>query len=295
MTLRRRIRQFAFFLFLTVALVSPGSPQKQKLTAEELVQNHLQSLGSEDARHKAHTRVCEGTGRLEVLKGGFGAMSGPAGYVAQDVRQALEIQFGNPEYSREALSYTGAEVQAVPVLPGQRSRLGDFLYTYPQLLREGLFGGVYGTGWPLLDLERRNPRLHYAGVKNVEGKKAHQLDYEISSDRSDLKIKLYFDEKTFRHVRTQYALTIRHGMRTSPNQSVGALDAYTRYELVETFSEFRRTDGLDLPFRWEIRLTTEDDTGQELGGRSFAWEWKLKFDRIHHNQQLNPKLFEVLN
>jgi hypothetical protein len=106
-------------------------------------------------------------------------------------------------------------------------------------------------------------------VKKVEGKKAHQLDYEIMSDRSDLKIRLYFEEESFRHIRTQYSLTIRHGMRTNPNQSVSALEAYTRYELVESFAEFRRTDGLNLPHRWEIRLTTEDDTGQEQGGRVF--------------------------
>ncbi|MGH9795823.1 MAG: hypothetical protein ACRD5G_13715 [Candidatus Acidiferrales bacterium] len=302
-------------LSAVVFLLAPGMAQQKKLTPEQVVQNHLASLGSAEARGNARTRVCEGTGRLEILKGGFGKMSGPAGYVAEDVRQALEIQFGNADYSREALSFTGTEVQAVPVLPGQRSRLGDFLYTYPQLMREGLFGGVYATGWPLLDLARRNPRLHYAGIKKIEGKKAHQLDYEIADGRSDLKIKLFFDEKTFRHIRTQYSLTIRYGMRSDPSQSVSALDAYTRYELVEAFSEFRQTDGLDLPFRWDIRLTTENDAGLEpglaanatdqprspadarlgaVGGRSFAWEWKLKFDRIHHNQQLNPGLFDVM-
>lgn len=312
MTLLARITLAIVFL-LTLVLVPASHSQKQELTPETLVQRHLQSLGSAEARHNVRTRVCEGMGELQMLKGGFGAMRGPAGFVAQDVRQALEIQFGNPDYSREALSYTGKEVQAVPVLPGQRSRLGDFLYTYPQLLREGLFGGVYATGWPLLDLGRHSPRLHYAGVKKVEGKKAHQLDYEITSHHSDLKIKLYFEEKSFRHIRTQYTLTIRHGMRTNPGQSLSALDAYTRYELVETFSEFHLADGLELPYLWAIRLTTETNEGREAaalpptdsrrapdvqpqeGARSFTWEWKLKFDRIHHNQELNPALFQVLN
>lgn len=274
-------------------LASPVATQK--LTAELVVRNHLNSFGSPEARAGARTRVCEGVGELKILEGGFGAMRGPAGFVAQDGRQALEIQFGNPDYSREAVSFTGEEVQAAPVLPGRRSRLGDFLYTYPQLMREGLFGGVYATGWPLLDLERHQPRLRYRGVKKVDSQKLHQLDYEMNSERRDVNVKLFFDEKTFRHVRTQYTLTVRHGMRTNPNQSLSAQEAYTRYELLETFSEFQRTDGLDLPFRWNVRFKSESDSGQELGARSFVWEWKLKFDRIHHNQQLNPDLFDVMN
>jgi hypothetical protein len=147
-----RIRKIGLRLAFTTLLGFSASAQPAKLTAEQVVAKHLEELGSAEARSKARTRVCEGNGQLVALKGGFGSMRGPAGYVAQDTRVALEVQFGNKDYSREALSFTGTEVQAVPVLPGQRSRLGDFLYTYPQLMREGLFGGVFGTGWPLLDL-----------------------------------------------------------------------------------------------------------------------------------------------
>lgn len=276
-----------------MVLAASGTAQQDSLTPEQVVESHLKSLGSPEARANARTRACEGICRLELLKGGFGAMNGPAVYVAEGERLALEIHFGDSDYPREALSYTGTEVQAARVLPGQRSRLGEFLAAYPQLMSEGLFGGVYGTGWPLLDVQGNQPRLQYRGVTRKGGKKVHQLDYESGGDRRDVKVALFFDEKTFRHVRSEYSLTVRHGMRTDPSQPLGALDAYTRYELAETFSEFRRTDGLDLPFRWSIRLTTESDAGQELGGRSFVWEWKLKFDRIQHNLQINPELFQV--
>ncbi|MGH9816606.1 MAG: hypothetical protein ACRD6I_11060, partial [Candidatus Acidiferrales bacterium] len=274
-------------------LAASGTAQQDWLTPEQVVQGHLNSLGSPESRANARTRACEGICRLELLKGGFGAMNGPAVYVAEGERQALEIHFGDSDYPREALSYTGTEVQAARVLPGQRSRLGEFLAAYPQLMSEGLFGGVYGTGWPLLDVKGNQPRLQYRGVTKKDGKKVHRLDYESGGDRRDVNVALFFDEKTFRHVRSEYTLTVRNGMRTDPTQPLGALDAYTRYELAETFSEFRRTDGLHLPFRWSIRLTTESDAGQELGGRSFVWEWKLKFDRIQHNLQINPELFEV--
>lgn len=285
-------------LLLSVLVAKPASSnpaQNEKLSPEQIVERHLNSLGSEDARRNVKTRICEGSGELEILKGGFGKMHGPAGYVAEGVRQALEIQFSAPEYSREALSFTGEQVEAAPVLPGQRSRLGDFLYTYPQLLREGVFGGVYSTNWALLGVEARHPTLHYAGLKKVGGKKLHQLDYEIASARTDLKIRLFFTEKTFQHVRTLYVLTVRYGMRASPDAPLSALDAYTRYEVEETFSDFRKVDGLILPFRWNIRLTNEADTGESLGGRTFTWEWKLIFDQIHHNQPLNPRIFEILN
>ncbi|MCI0542060.1 MAG: hypothetical protein L0Z50_43265 [Verrucomicrobiales bacterium] len=296
MNLRKTVRRSGlsllaalFFLFFAASV----TPQREKLTAEQVVENHLRSFGSPEARRKAKTRVCEGNALLEILKGGFGTISGPAAYVAQDVRQALEIQFGNADYPREFLSFTGTEVQAAQVRPGQRSRLGTFLYTYPQVMKEGLFAGVYTTRWPLLDLEGRRPRLQYRGVKKVEGQKLHQLDYAIASEGTDLKVKLFFEENTFRHVRTQYAITMRHGMRTDPAQSLGASEAYARFELLETFSEFQRIDGLELPTSWGIRLTTEGDAGQEQGSRASEWEWKLKFDRIQHNLQINPELFEV--
>jgi len=46
-----------------------------------------------------------------------------------------------------------------------RSQLGQFLYQYDEIVKEGLLEGYSPQPWPLLDLKARRPKLNYRGLK----------------------------------------------------------------------------------------------------------------------------------
>ncbi|HLE35955.1 MAG TPA: hypothetical protein VI699_02295 [Candidatus Acidoferrales bacterium] len=72
---------------------------------------------------------------------------------------------------------------------------------------------------------------------------------------------------------------------TRPEESSRQVE--TRYKLVESFSDFKTVDGLQMPYHWNIRLTTEArDTS--------IWEWDMLFARIVQNQPTDPKIFRWL-
>src|SRR5258708_21716858 len=75
--------------------------------------------------------------------------------------------------------------------------------THDLIFKQGLMGGTLSSAWPLLDLTARGPLLEYVGTKKVDNRLLHELKY-LPRGGSDLKIALFFEQDTFRHVRTAY-------------------------------------------------------------------------------------------
>jgi hypothetical protein len=287
----------AIAVLLTASLVPAGlsASKETKLTPQELVAHHLDSLGPAAARAAVKSRVAQGVGRLRMLVGGHADMSGPAITAAEGSKEMFLIDFNFKQYPREALGYDGQKIYAPRVVADSRTRLGDFLNTYDQIFREGLLGGTLSTAWALLNLESHQAELKSAGMKKVEGKEVYRLDYRPKRGAGDLKISLYFDAETYRHVMTTYDLSSSAPIGSGPDldafsgarstQSAGQLP--TRYKLQETFSDFRTVDDLTLPAHWNIQLTTEQ------GAKTSIWEWDMTFKDIMHNRAIDPKLFEL--
>ena len=78
------------------------------------------------------------------------------------------------------------------------------------------------------------------GEAKVEGRKLHMIEYRPKNRLGDVKIKLYFDWDTFRHVRTEY--NVRHARR-----DVLSEDTYTQEALSS-----RQSAGVDLQARRDI-------------------------------------------
>ena len=72
-------------------------------------------------------------------------------------------------------------------------------------MKEGLLGGIFSTGWPLLNLKDKPATLAYREA-TIDGRRLHEIDYHPKQGFGDMKIKLYFDMETYRHVRTEYRL-----------------------------------------------------------------------------------------
>ena len=155
-----------------------------------------------------------------------------------------------------------------------RSRLGNFLFLQEEVLREGLFGGVLTTAWPLLNTQNSNPALKYEGLKKINGQQLHESSY-VPKERlesGERSIRLYFEPETYHHVLTVYTLTVLHESKTisDPNQTTVIVE--------ERFGDFQPVDGLTLPRHWDIRYRVEPQNFAE------EYDWDVSLTQIEHNK-----------
>ena len=268
---------------LLLAMLTPVAAKGPKMKPEELVARHPAALGSPESRSVVQSHGARGTACMEVLRGGSGFLEGPVVLASQGRKVLFSKQFNPLNYSAEQVSFDGEKCYVGNIQPGVRSQLGQFLYQYDEIVREGLFGGVLSTAWPLLDLEERNPKLDYRELKKVSGQELLELRYRIRKGGGDVNIRLYFDPESFRHMATTYKLTLSAPMGRTSEES--ARQSETRYTLEEWFSDFRPLDNLDLPTHWTIRLTVETGFGNFMG------KWDMTFPQIAHNPSIDPQIF----
>ena len=245
----------------------------EKMTPEELVSLHLDAIGPADARSGMKSRVFRGEGVWRVFKGGVALL--PATVFEASDGDSISLRFdtrGNPTYYGEHLVYNGKNVRIFQGFPGGRSPLGEYCMTNKALLREGLLGGVTSTAWPLLHQEARGAKLKYAGLKKVEGRQLHRLDYKARKGGGPETIQLFFEPDTYRHVQTRYSNAV-YGRAASKT-------------VTETFSNFQDIDGLTLPARWKIRYSNSSRGGMVA-------EWEFAFKSVVHNLPIDPSLYEL--
>ena len=178
------------------------------MTAEDVIAKHLASIGTPEAR-AAKTRVTEGAVTYKILVGGSGEAAGKSFFVSEGVKRQFLMKINDRNYRGEQWIYDGdKDSVSFSLTQLKRSQFGEFLYTQPVPLREGLLGGLLTTAWPLLDPAQHEAKLSYQGLKKVDGRELHDLVYKPKKG-ADYEIHLYFDPETFHHVMTLYTITIQ--------------------------------------------------------------------------------------
>ena len=246
--------------FLSVASVTAGAAARaknKKPKPEDVIKKHLESVGDVAAIYERKSLKAEGTATMEVVIGGSGRLQGPTTLLSDGDKLRMSMVFGINEYPGEDVAYDGQTVETGYVQPGVRSKLGQFLYDFDQILSEGLFGGVLSTSWSLLDLENRRPKLKYEGLKKLDGQKYHTVRYR-RREGGDVQTRLYFDTEAFRHCHTVYTVRISSRlMGGRGGDGASASQPETLYTLKESFTNFQAIVKLTLPTRWVIEFTTE--------------------------------------
>jgi hypothetical protein len=261
--------------------VAPGP----KVKPEEIVAHYLESLGPAAVRDGVKSRVARGICHLRIVEGGAAEQPGNATFASEGPKSSLDVEFNYNPYPRELLAFDGEHVNTPYVVPGSRSRLGNFAFIYGLVLREGLLGGPLSTASPLPDLAGRKALLEYNGVKKIEGRELHQLEYRPRKGAPEMTIHMYFDPETFHHVKTVYDVLVSPGMASTPEES--ARLKFARFRLEESFDEYSAgTDGLTLPKHWKVRLTSEPAQGAVM-----VWEWDMTFTNISQNGTIDAALF----
>ncbi len=254
-----------------------------KITVEEILAKHLESMGKPEARKAARSRVIAGTTEVTFRSRGVAKADGGAVLASADEMSMVTMKFESSQYPYEKIGFDGKKVTAYQLHPGDYSSLGGFARTFPEIFKEGLLGGTLSSAWPLLDFSSRRAKMEFAGTKKINSRDLLVIKYSPHGG-SDLNITLFFDSENFQHVRTVYERTISAQMGRTPEQSAGL--SATHYELVEEFSDFKAEGGLTLPHTYKIRL------GQQGSGTQVS-EWTMNLVRFAFNQKLDARDFDV--
>jgi hypothetical protein len=302
------MRSITVLVVMLTILSASLAKAKDELQVDDLIKQHLNSIGTDQARGAVKSRAAQGTVQFKVLNGA-GAEDGKQVFVSEGDKLVSLLKLPNPSYHGERFVSDGKKTVIAELRPGVYSNLGQFVLVHNEILTEGLWGGTLSTGWALAHLDERHARLKYQGLKKMGGRELHRVDY--APKHSDLQIELYFEPGTFRHVMTVYSLTISPQIGRSDQET--ARQQETHYRLEESFADFKNIDNLTLPGRWTIQFTSdvpERQTsfrsrervmteGQSQGSARLeaaiasVSQFEVTETSISHNVQLDPKNFEV--
>jgi hypothetical protein len=273
------------FTFCINSFGQAAQPQKnEKLTAQEVLTGHLASIGTPEAIAKIKSRAMAGNGRLTPLRGFFGkTLTGPVQFASVDDKLLFVMMLNSNEYPYEKFAYNGKDITVGKMPSGDRTPLGEFLKSASNIIKQGIFGGTLSARWDLLNFDPKNAKLEYAGLENSNNRKLHKVKYS-SSKTGMLKVNLYFEADTFRHVLSEYQYRLSPAITSNSLESSQLKEK--RYTLVEQFSDFVQVEGVTLPQSYVLNLTNEEDSVTAL-------EWAVKFSQFYFKETLSPDLFKV--
>lgn len=289
---QKTMRKHFILLIAAVLLCSFSVFADEKLTAEEIIAKHLDSIGTKDKRDEIKNRIILGVSNFTFLRTPSN-VAGKAVLASEDRKTLFGINFGTPLYPLEKIIFDGNKAFVAFINPGVRSALGDFLLSNKLIITEGLLGGTLQSSWGLQDIKGRKAKVENGGKKKINGQEVYVLNY-FPKGGSDLTIKLYFDAKNFQHLRTDYIQRIGAQQGQSIGTSTRGIDEAinnsakqqeTRNTLIEDFSKYKDESGIMLPHSYRVYLSLDETRGTR------EYEWKFEFSQFVFNQKLDPKSF----
>jgi hypothetical protein len=282
----RRLTAVGLAASAILLLVCPSfySSNTDKIKPEEIVSAHLEAIGPAKSRVAVTSRIISGTAQVIIRTPPPGQAVGKAVLASEGVKSLFGMSFPSPVYPREQLGFDGNNFMAAFSTPGVRSGLGNFLMMHNIIFKQGLMCGTLTSAWPLLDLESHHAQIEYVGTKKVADRALYELKY-LPRANSDLKVTLFFEPETFRHVRTEYERTVSAPMGKVEYTNIQEREA--RYKMVEEFSLFKLEGELTLPHIYTIKVSIDTVNG------TYVAEWTIKLTQFEFNQKIDQSVFNV--
>lgn len=266
-------------LLLLLSFTVPG----QKIGASDVIAGHMNSLGSPEARAAVRNRIGVGDASVRFVSQRSATASGRIVMASEGEKVFLGMNFDSNDYPRESFSFNGKSVIVGMVTPGARSVLGNFLLSNDRIIRESLLGGVLFSAWGPANLDSTRAKLSYDGLKKLDGKECYVLGYAPKGS-GDVKVKLFFEKESFRHVKTEYSRIFSAGIGRTPDESSRFNE--TRLKITEDFDDFRGESGLVLPHSHRIFYSVSGQNG------TTEIEWTFTYTQFAFNQDLAADTFE---
>lgn len=282
-------------LLLAASLVgSRPAAADNKLAPADVVAKHVDAIGTPEARAAVNTAIIKGTVDLAVKAGGEGQANGQVLLASQGNQNVVNMTFEGGEPTT-AFAFDGSKTSVTQFRPGRHTALEAFFAEHQEIVREGLVGSVLSASWPLLNVQQKNPKLEYAGMKKIEGRELHAIKYSPRKG-SELKITLFFEKDTFRHVRTEYEQEVYSSEQRRIAGGGGTLPPATsarqgtqHLKAFEEFSDFKPEGGLNLPHTYKFELAVQSTS------RPILVSWVFNLSEFTFNGRVDASVFVVSN
>ena len=251
-------------------------------TLEEILDGHRKSIGSAADRQKMFNLTAVGEVGFVTSVQTTAPYVGKAVYATESDKLLLAIKFDSAVYQMEKIVFDGKSQFVAFSQPGQRSILGDFMFRYSIILKQALMMGVLSKNWALLNPEQGKAKVSLDGTKKIDGQETYVINYEPKKG-SDVRIKIYLDKATFRHVRTEYSRLNSAGASSNPNTSSQLSENHEN--MTEEYSDFKTEYGVTLPRTYKIKLYIERNRA------IYENSYTFKFQEFFYNSKLDDKTF----
>ena len=279
----------SFAVLLPVMTLLSLSAAKDAFQASDFAKQQLNSIGSEQVRGAVKNQLVQGTLTFQWLNAASGA-EGQLQFVSEGDKFVSVLKLPSVDYHGEQFASDGQKAGVKQIRPGVYSALGRFVFEHPEVLTEGLWGGTLSTAWALAHLDERHARLEDRGLKKIDTRDLHRVDY-FPKKSSDLQIELYFEPETSRHVMTVYSYHAMARGGGGPSASAGQQERY--YRLEERFADFKTVDDLTLPARWTIQYSGDPSQTTIGAATTGISQFEVSDPKISHNISLDPRNFEI--
>lgn len=275
-------RSMSAAIIFVLALAAAQSIFAKDPTVEEIVKKHLESVGSADNLSKMTTMFTGGNVEFEskapVIKG-----TGRAVIVSDPENFYFLMSFNSINYPFEKIGNFKGKVTLPFTVSGERSTLGDFLNEHQQIISENIFGGVLSMRWFRSINDIQKLKLRMTGSRKIGNQQFWTIEAQsVSRGSSEFKTRLFFDQKTFQHVRSEFRREVRAGTILNGRRNAFS-DGYLL--LIEQFSDFKTNEGVTLPTKYTINFQTDSP------GIAHENSWRVDLVGARFNQQLAPDFF----
>jgi outer membrane lipoprotein-sorting protein len=269
-------------ILVTAVLIGAAVVNGQKLKAEEIVEKHLASMAAPEKRASIQSMIASGEVRVEFITQKTQPAVGRIVFASEGSKRFFGMQLNSADYPQEKFVFDGSKTDVALIRAGNRSILGNFVQSNSSLVSQGFMTGTLMTGWVMSNAVERGAKLSASGTKKIDGKEAYVLSITPKGG-SDLDITMYFDQATFRHLRTEYKRTASAAMGATIDQSARNIE--TRIKLTEDFSDHQEFEGVMLPRKYRLHYSISGQNG------TTEISWESVFTEFAFNQKLDPSSF----
>jgi hypothetical protein len=276
------MRKLTVPLLLILSAAMSAQTKPAELTAEEVVQKSLDSMGPASARSAIPFLDLNGTLIVRATRSDFSNGTGTAHMLSQGEKFKLQLALSSGVYRGETVAYDGGRPKVARDNQGNYTPLGQFFDWQPVIISDGLLGGELSTAWPLADPKLHGGKLTFDGLKKEDGHTLYQLTYKPKKSDQSFIVRMFFEPETFHHVKTVYFIDVpptiamsRGGLGSSPR--FAGTDEMLHYRLDETFGDFKKLGYLTFPTLHKLTYVSD------APGATQNWIFEIHYSKLDGN------------